>query len=1125
MNDNNTINITDATAADEAAHAFVQRWSASASAERANFGLFFSELCDLLGLPHPEPSVGGGGGYVFERAIRFPDGTTGFADLYKAGCAVIEGKQMDHATGDDESGEVADPLSGRKRRRGSSVRRGTPGYEAKMRAAKEQAARYARAVEPDAPAVPFVVAVDVGFCLDLHAAFSGDGRAYAPFPDARRFRIRLEDLTREDVRETLRLVLTDPHALDPARRQAQATRDLARKLARLATSLEAAGHEPGAVFGFLTRALFTAFAEDVGLVPNGAFTRMLEGYRHDLGLLPDALEGVWRTMDVGGYAADLRARVPRFNGGLFRDPRALPLTEPQLDALLEAVRADWRAVEPAILGTLLERALDPEERHALGAHFTPRAFVERLVRPAVLDPLQEEWDAALTAATALDAAGKPKEARREVERFLRRLTSVRVLDPACGSGNFLYVTLAGLKAMEAEVVRVLTTFGGQAGLELAGVAVTPAQLLGIEVNPRAAAIADLVLWIGHIQWFLRSHDEAQRPPEPILSDYGNIECRDAIVADDADGRPVPAPWPAAEFVVGNPPFLGKGERMRAALGQDYLDALAAAYPDVPASADFVMYWFERAARAVRGGRAERFGLITTSSITQTFNRRVVESHIKADDDPLALVFAVPNHAWVDDGADVRVAMTVGARVADVDPDAGRLVRVVVEGEQGEDGVAEVELIETRGRINADLTVGADVTEAEPLEANAGLSNTGVMLAGRGFLVTPEEAAGLGLGRVKGLDRHIRPTLTGRDLAQPARTRYVIDLYGLTADEAREMYAEAYDHVLRTVKPERDENRRTSRRENWWIFGEPNPALRKALAGLPRYIATPETAKHRIFVFLDDAVLPEHKLIAIALDDAYHLGVLSSRVHTTWALAAGGRLGVGNDPVYNKTRCFEPFPFPFATEAQAAEIRRLGEALDRHRKQRQEAHPDLGLTEIYNAVEGLREGRALTAKEEKARRAGLADTLLQLHRDLDRAVLAAYGWDDVDADAARFEAAVVSRLVALNAERRAEEEAKLVRYLRPAFQDTAGAGQQAALTLAGDEALGAALPHAKAKWPSGLAERVAAVQRALRASQRPLGPKEVAGRFSKARPADVAAVLDALVVVGAIRATGDGRYAT
>ena len=443
--------------------------------------------------------------------------------------------------------------TGKSRSAGHGTR-GTAAWDRTMAAAKRQAERYARNLDVPAahgaadhtePVPPLVVACDVGYCLDLYANF-GHPQRYVPFPDAASYRVTLGDLRRAEVRERLRLAFTDPEALDPSRRQAAATRELAATLARLAASLEAAGHGADAVFGFLSRALFTMFAEDARLVPERSFSDLLREYETRLDVLPDALADLWATMDTGGFSAALKARLRRFNGGLFKETTALLLDAEQHALLLEAASADWREVEPAIFGTLLERALDPRERHKLGAHYTPRAYVERLVVPAVVDPLREEWEATQAAVAQIEAdaaerapegtAARDRHAREtrktvvtELRRYLTRLASVRVLDPACGSGNFLYVTLEHLKRIEGEVQAALSRYG-VSGLDLEGVAVTPAQLLGIEVNPRAAAIADLVLWIGYLQWHLRTHGGPAGLADPVLRAYGNVSCRDAVLA-------------------------------------------------------------------------------------------------------------------------------------------------------------------------------------------------------------------------------------------------------------------------------------------------------------------------------------------------------------------------------------------------------------------------------------------------------------------------------------------------------------------------------------------------------------------------------------------------------------------
>jgi len=966
----------DASTTPAAVANFLRRWGASGAAERANYQLFLSELCDLLGVPRPDPTRPDDreNSYVFERAVTFQHGTgltsTGRIDLYKRGCFVLEAKQ-----GSDKT-QALDlfPELFTTTRKGTAVR-GTLGWDVAMLKAKGQAEHYARALPIEEGWPPFLIVVDVGHAIELFSEFSCTGKAYLPFPDPRSHRILLSDLAKEDVREQLRLAWADPTALDPSKRSAKVTREVADKLARLAKSLEQAGHKPKKVGDFLKRCLFTMFAEDVGLITPGSFTALLESLAGKSERFSPLIQSLWETMRVGGFSPVLREKLLRFNGGLFEDPEALPIGEEQLALLVLACKADWRDVEPAIFGTLLERALNPTERHNLGAHYTPRAYVERLVLPTVVEPLRAEWESVLAAAVTLDGQGDRPGAVALAQAFHHKLCTLRILDPACGSGNFLYVTFEHLKRLEGEVLNALEGFGeSQVLLDLAGNTVDPHQLLGIEINPRAAAITDMVLWIGYLQWHFRTRGHVL-PPEPVIKKFHNIECRDAVLAYDgvepmvdAQGQPVtrwdgrttkahpvtgeqvpdetaqvplfrygnphPAKWPKADFVVGNPPFIGAAT-MRRALGDGYVEALRKAYKEVPDSAEFVMYWWHNAATLARAGKIRRFGFITTNSLTQTFNRKVLHHHLEAKK-PLSVVFAIPDHPWVDaaDGAAVRIAMSAG----EAGKATGRLCNLVSE-EPGED--ARVVLLSERcGTILADLTIGANVAGAQPLRSNETLANRGVQLFGAGFLVTPVEAVQLGLGRIPGLEAHVRPYRNGRDLTAIPREVLVVDLFGLSETEVRNRFPEVYQWVLDRVKPERDQNNRATYRENWWFFGEPRKVMRKALVGLSRYIATVETAKHRTFVFLDQSILPDNKLVAIATDDAFVLGVLSSRVHIAWSLTAGSWLGVGNDSVYVKTRCFEPFPFPLCEETQKENIRKLAEAIDTHRKRQQVLYPSL-----------------------------------------------------------------------------------------------------------------------------------------------------------------------------------------
>ena len=1141
---------------------FISHWSAASASERANSQPFLLELCDLLDVPRPDPQPDKGYFFEFPIVEQHPDGTTsnGRIDLYRRAHFVLESKQFQEAKAAVSQLELAAEEAGMfSRKKSSQPVRGTGAWDDAMMKARGQAERYVRAIPDDNP--PFLIVVDVGHSFEIYADFSQAGKAYLPFPDPRSFRIRLADLADEKIRERLRLIWTNPAALDPAKTSADVTREVSGHLAELAKSLEQAGHEPQAVAQFLTRCLFCMFAEDVELLPKNSFTDLLESLPPTGEGFQDFMRQLFREMNTGtgkGISLVLRKKLLHFNGGLFADDTVLPINGLQLGLLKNAARQNWGNVEPAIFGTLLERALNPDERHQLGAHYTPRAYVERLVLPTVIEPLRADWENVRAAAITQARAGDLKKARAEVNTFHEKLCRVTVLDPACGSGNFLYVALQHLKILEGEIFDVAAQFGENFRLELETHTVDPHQFLGLEINPRAASIAELVLWIGYLQWHFKLHGK-RTPPEPILRAFKNIQCRDAVLAYDGEPKPAqdesgnpktvwdrrskkpdmvtgrevpdetkrvplltyanprPADWPQADFIVGNPPFIGTG-KMREDLGDGYAETLRATYPGVPESADFVLYWWHKAAELTRTGKARRFGLITTNSLRQTFARRVVQAQLSAQP-PLSLVFAVPDHPWVDtaEGAAVRIAMTVGT----AGDQPGELLEVTGEEPQP-DGSESVSFKTQRGKISGNLTTGADVSSAVSLNANDGLSCPGVKLHGSGFIVTPDEAKELGYGKIKGLENIIRPYRNGKDLNDVPRGVMVIDLFGLPVDEVREKLPAVYQHVLTRVKPERDVNNRATYRDNWWIFGEPRRDFRPALAGIRRYIATTETSKHRFFQFLDSGILPDNMVIAIALDDAFYLGILSSRIHVPFSLTAGGRLGVGNDPRYNKSRCFDPFPFPICSEAEKMPVRKLAEELDAHRKRVQAQH-GLALTGLYNVLEKIRIGEKLTDKEKLIHDKGLVSVLKQLHDDLDTAVFAAYGWP-----VSLTDAEILERLVALNAERAAAEKRGVIHWLRPEYQTKA----HAKITLPVDLPFSfgklakkakakPAAPKSKTAWPKKMAERVQVVEAALH-RHGTVTPAELAEQFKRAKTADVAEILETLVTMGRARQQG-GKF--
>ena len=1107
---------------------FIAKWSRSGASERANKDSFLIELCDVLEVPHPDAAAGDRlrDLYVFERDALLPheDGTVsvGKIDLYKHGCFILEAKQGSEA-GAKKIG---------------TAKRETPAWNIAMRDAFGQAIGYASTLD-DPP--PFLITCDIGYCFDLYATFDGS-HGYRPFPNAQQHRIFLRDL--EKHREVLRQLFIDPRALDPSRAARKVTREVAAHLAELARQLDPDGSRSEVVAKFLMRCIFTMFAEDVGLLEARSFTDAIEQYWiPSPRSFPGGIESLWRAMNEG--SAWVRGQVLKFNGGLFAGANAIPLDEAQLRILLEAAKCSWAEVEPAIFGTLIERALDPKERHALGAHYTPRAYVERLVRPTIEDPLRDDWNLVQAEARQLVEAGKEEPARKVVRDFHRKLCATRILDPACGSGNFLYVTLDLMKRIESEVLGLLDALGEkQTALDLHHViTVSPSQFLGIEKKRWAKEIAELVLWIGYLQWHFRTRGKVA-PPEPVLQDYGNIECGDAVLSWERDecvrdecGRPItqwdgesykPSPitgelipdeevreevrryvnpgaaeWPVADFIVGNPPYIGN-KRMRQALGDGYVEALRAVHSEVPETVDLVMYWWDHAARLVREGKVRRFGFVTTNSITQVFNRKVVAEHLEHG----SLVFAIPDHPWVDaaDGAAVRIAMTVFQACLGI----GQLATVVSEGEGDGEQVAVMLSIHT-GRVQADLTTGAAVANAAPLRANSRLCWQGCKLVGEGFQITPEQRTAFLLRDPDAVAR--TPSYwAGSDVTRTRTPRFVVDLFGLTEEQARRLHPGLMQRLIDHVLPERAQNRDPGFREKWWLFGRPRPDLRAANEGLRRYIVTSEVAKHRVFTFLswpDDLI--DGSVAAVASGDAYVLGVLSSRVHVAWALATGGTLE--DRPRYQNGPCFDPFPFPVSIEKKTSRIRDFGEGLNAHRKRQQAAHSDLTITGMYNVLEKLRSGEPLSVKERVIHEQGLVSILKQLHDALDLAVFDAYGWPHDLTDEQ-----ILDRLVALNAERADEERRGIVRWLRPDFQNPTGVAAATQVALPGSEAAepsGVAAAGGASGWSKKLPERIAAVRDLVSHSASSWSLEQVASSFKGAKRREVAVILDSLASLGLI----------
>ena len=1085
---------------------FIHKWEDSEGNERANYQTFFGDFCLTLGVTPPPPKGNVmGDPYCFDKDIKFFSSdkaeSTRFADFYKEGCFLIEAKQGSQASGKGHG------------------KRGTKVYQDAMQKAFNQAKSYAYNRMLGAMP-PFLITCDIGSHFEVWEGFSGEYGSYGA-----RQRLNLADLRDPDVFDRFVKIFTDPQALNPEKYRARVTREVAAELAKLSRWLEEQGHAPQSTAYFLMRCIFTMFAEDVEMLKGEVFTNALrDRWIANPATFKPEIEQLWQTMNTGGSFGF--ERVLQFNGSFFENASAIALPKEQLEMLYAAAAKDWSQVEPAIFGTLLERALEKKERSRLGAHYTPRSYVERLVRPVVMEPLRQEWDEIEIELKRLlepepgneePTANQRKKAEQEIRAFLVKLRTIKILDPACGTGNFLYVALDLLKGLEAEVQTRLVDVAGNVQLNVLE-QINPSQFLGIELNPRAAALAELVIWIGYLQWYFKRYGNAE-PPEPVLQAFGNIENRDAVLAYDGrepdvdaktgqvrtrwgrrrmthtvTGEEVPDPtdqvviyrylnprlaeWPDADYVVSNPPFIANSD-MREELGDGYTEAVRGVYSIMPATVDYVMYWWHKSAEKVRASEILRFGLITTNTIRQERQRTVIEFH-QQQKRAIRLFFAIPNHPWADGGdAAVTIAMTAAELSIDSKISKKPLLGSVT---QKDDENLEIEY-KSPDFITASLYESLSSTEASQLQSNFNLAAKGFEPGCVGFTVKRDDFSTQD-------QLLIRPFKKLSHLVKGKELEFVIDVNDLeTEEDLSRVSPIIYQHLIEYVKSVRVINNEKRLREKWWHYRRSNEVLKNALYGLNRYITTGRTAKHRCFFFCEIEAYCETEVICIALEDAFVLGILSSKIHSIWALSARNDLG-GNTPRYFHDVCFNTFPFPDSTPEQKQKIRVLGERLDAHRKQVQAAHPDITITGMYNLLEKLRAGESFTDGDRDYNNKALVSTLKQIHDELDTAVLDAYGWPHTITDEQTLE-----RLVALNAQRAEEERNGHIRWLRPEYQ----APQQAQPIQPILEGVGAPeeiiiVPVEAQKWPTQPKEQLVAIRDLLRTTPGEWTAQQIAAQF-------------------------------
>lgn len=975
-------------------HEFIDKWRKANLSERSAYQQHFLDLCTLLDQPTPAEEDPDGSHYTFEKGVKKTEGGQGFADVWKRG-----------AFGWEYKGKHKD-----------------------LKAAYNQLLQYREDLENP----PLLVVCDLDR-FEIHTNFTGTIKQVHAFA--------LKELAEPKNLDLLRRLFTEPESLKPGQTQEEVTQEAAEVIGQIADRLRVRKIPAPEAAHFLMKLMFCMFAEDIELLPDKVFTKILKTARGDPAKLARNLAELFSAMSTGGDFWG--EEVLYFNGGLFADANAIELTADEMQQLVDVARLDWANVAPHIFGTLFERCLDPDKRSQIGAHYTSREDIETLLEPVVMVPLRREWAAVQAACEQLtqeaDALGEKERAakgdntkvarhagarRKKLEArdnalrdYTERLSHVTILDPACGSGNFLYVALHLLLNLEKEVITYATRFGRGGLLPQ----VRPTQLAGIEINAYAQELASVVIWIGYLQWM--RHNGFAPPNNPVLEPIESIQRMDAILDLSDPERPKEPEWPAAEFIVGNPPFLG-GKRLRTELGNEYVEAVFHLYDGrVPREADLVAYWFEKTREMITARPATRAGLLATQSIRMSASRPVLDRIRETGD----IFFAWSDRPWVLDGADVRVSL--------IGFDNGDEKARVLDGA-------------TVGIIHSNLTSGLELTRAQKLPHNRDRCFMGDT---KGGAFDVDDAAAIPLlcapnpnGRPN--SDVMVPWLNAMDVTRRSRNMWIID-FGVDMQQTEaSRYELPFERLRRDVLPIRATNNRATYKEKWWIHVEPRRLMRDHLTDLSRFIVIPSVAKHRLIAWLSPPILADHKLFVVATDSDVDFGLLHSQAHEVWALATSSRHGVGNDPTYNNTTCFETFPFPEPNDAQRDEIASAAKELDTLRNNWLNP-PEWVRTETLEfpgsadgpwrrfvdpatvdarGVGTVRYPRLVPADEDSAKllkKRTLTNlyndppTWLTLaHRRLDEAVAAAYGWPaDLPPDD------LLARLLELNLSRAAAQE--------------------------------------------------------------------------------------------------------
>lgn len=939
--------------------AFIRKWGPGGSGyalnERQGAQQHFLELCDVLDVARPTGVNDGVTDYLFEKQMLDLGQKRGYADVFKRNAFAWEYK--------------------------------APGRS--LDAALSQLMRYAMPLGN-----PPLLIVSDRLTIEIHTHFTGR--------PTQKHVVALGEVTDPAKREVLRRCFDDPDSFLPTTTNKDITEAAATAFATTAERIREKGIDAQTTSHFLTQCMFCFFAEDVGLLPPRTFADLVGNARITEAQLQRSLTSLFESMRDGNPFGS--SSIEWFNGGLFETIAVPALSALDVSALRNAAEKDWRSIDATIFGTLFERGLDPKKRSQLGAHYTDPATIAKLVAPVVRDPLLTEW--ATTKVGIMTALKKSKQqhdaaykkANAVFTGFLEKLRNFRVLDPACGSGNFLYIALRTLKDIE----HLANIEAESLGLERQVDSYTgPGNLLGIEINVHAAELARVTVWIGELQWRLQHGYPFTK--NPVLQSLDQIQCCDALLTDDGLERQ----WPEATVIVGNPPFVGD-KKMNGELGEDYVHRLRRRYEGrVPGGADLVCYWFEKSNDLIGHSGLQRAGLVATNSIRGGRNREVLK-HIC---DASRIFAAWSDEEWVNEGAAVRVSLICFGR-----SDAPATL----------DGAPA-------GAIFPDLTAAGagaatDLTRASPLVENAGVAFSGITKKGRFDLdgVSARQllrTAGNPNGRPN--SDVLFPWKNGEAVVGRDPDKWIIN-FGERGEVDASQYQAPFTVVESVVKPARMTSNAKGERENWWKLARRAPDMFAAIGSMDRFIVTPEVSKHRVFVWMYRGTVPDKNLAVIARSDYTSFGTLHSHAHEVWALRMGTSLE--DRPRYTSSTTFRTFPFPngLTPNVQAAEYadepvamliaeaaRKLVEARDRW------LNPPEWIVRTNEIVAGCPDRVvAKIGHEADLKKRTLTNLynerpawLVNLHRDLDQAVAAAYGWEWPISDEE-----IVRRLFALNQDR-------------------------------------------------------------------------------------------------------------